>query len=136
MGGEGIRTNAGLGLFGALCLALGLMHLGCGSGSDRMRSVQDLPPPPADDGGIPDTGRDGESMQGQMGASTVDRTAASMEEWTVDPTEESTSAALVRGRLKTTATVPRTAFSNRRSWALLPMKLRIAGWLRTTRFTY
>ena len=59
MGGESIRTSAGLGLFGALCFALGLMHLGCGSGSDRMRSVQDLPPPPADDGGIPDTGRDG-----------------------------------------------------------------------------
>ncbi len=59
MGGESIRTSAGLGLFGALCFALGLMQLGCGSGSDRTRNIQDLPPSPATDGGIPDVAPDG-----------------------------------------------------------------------------
>jgi hypothetical protein len=77
-----------------------------------------------------------ESIQARMAASAEVRMAAWMEEWTVDPTEESTSVALVRGRLKTTLTGPRTAFRNRRSWALAPMKLRIVGWRRTTRSIY
>src|SRR5258707_2967503 len=89
------------------------------------RIIKFSPPPPPLTAGSPTLDQTAESMQGRTGASAAVRMAASMEEWTVGPTEE--LAARVRGRLKTAPMEPRMAFRNRRSWALALMELIIAG---------